>query len=315
MGAVRRTSASASVRATGPLGRYVLSILRCRRRERSREGTSHGCSPYTLTAGSSGARRRAMASGMTSSTDPVEAALQTPTASGAGASLTTARIVSAPCAGGEEKHDRVKVAELGVGKHHGVVLSLLEESCRCLGPTIKLDEQVQRRAAQTFEDPVPVSHDDAGEHLMTRPLAVPLREHPARSVCVYGEANEELVRFDVMRELLAVGHTSRNGMLPAKLGPVDAAMVSDEEHACLIENPVIWSGALTPWLGRAKAIEHSQGIEHIQARGCAPHAREMQTLDLARRQHTMLDAVDSDLPVTLGHVRSKTQHVLITEAL
>jgi hypothetical protein len=118
-----------------------------------------------------------------------------------------------------------------------------------------------------------------------------------------------------MRELLAIGHTSRDGVLPAKLGPVDAAMVRDEERACLIENPVIWSGAFTPWQGGSKAIEHSQGIEHIQTGSCAPHAREMQTLDLARRQHTMLEAVDRDPTVTLGHVRCKTQHVFVTEAL
>jgi hypothetical protein len=118
-----------------------------------------------------------------------------------------------------------------------------------------------------------------------------------------------------MRELLAIGHTNSDGVLPTKLGPVHAAMVRDKERACLIENPVIWSGSLAPWQGGPKAIEHPQRIQHIQPSGRTPRTSEIQTLDLTRRQYTMLEALQSDPTITLGQMRSKTQHILITKPL
>jgi hypothetical protein len=134
------------------------------------------------------------------------------------------------------------------------------------------------------------------------PLAIPLRERAAADVRLDREAGEELVDLDVMRELLTRGDTRRDGVLPAELWALDVQVVGDDERACLIENPVIWSGALSHRQGRAEAVEHTQAIQHVQASGRGSCAGEVQACDLAARQHTELEAVLGDPAVTLGQV-------------
>jgi hypothetical protein len=75
-------------------------------------------------------------------------------------------------------------------------------------------------------------------------LAVPLRQRAAGDVRLDGEAGEELVDLDMVGQLLAVGDARGDRVLPAELRALDVQVVSDDQRACLIENPVIRSGAL-----------------------------------------------------------------------
>jgi hypothetical protein len=92
-------------------------------------------------------------------------------------------------------------------------------------------------------------------------------------------------------------------------------MVGDDERACLIENPVIRSGALSHRQGWAEAVEHTQAIQHVQASGRGSRAGEVQACDLATGEHSELEAVLGDAAVTLGQMRREPQHILITKPL
>ncbi len=73
---------------------------------------------------------------------------------------------------------------------------------------------------------------------------VPLRECAVCVVGFDGEAGEELVGFDVVREVAACGVVERVGVRVVKLAWLDALVIGDYERACLIEYPVVGQGAL-----------------------------------------------------------------------
>jgi len=141
-------------------------------------------------------------------------------------------------------------------------------------------------------------------------LAIPLRQRAAGDVRLDREAGEELVDLDVVGQLLAVGDARGDRVLPAELRALDVQVVSDDQRACLIENPVIRSGALAHRQGWTEPVECTQAIQDIQASSRGSRAGEVQACDLARRQHTELKAVPGDPSVTLCQVRCEPRSTL-----
>ena len=144
--------------------------------------------------------------------------------------------------GNGEDHERVVFAQLASRDLSGVAHRLLAKPMRRLGRTVKLKQQVHGRTARKGEHAVAV-RCHALEQLMGGAFAVPLPQRAVLGVGFRREQREELVDFDVVRELARVRYPERVRVPPTQATTLDALVRGDDMRACLIEYPVIWGAA------------------------------------------------------------------------
>lgn len=93
-------------------------------------------------------------------------------------------------------------------------------------------------------------------HVRESADAEPFAQLAACPGCLHGEADEELVGFDVVCEIAATGQAESVVAGVSQLATVDDLPVSAEEGDGFIEYPVVRVGALADF-GPGKAFEHS----------------------------------------------------------
>jgi hypothetical protein len=101
---------------------------------------------------------------------------------------------------------------------------------------------VHGRTAREGEDGVAV-RGHALEQLMGGAFAVPLPQRAVLGVGFRREQREELIDFDVVRELARVRYPERVRVSPTQATTLDPLVCGDDMRACLIEYPVIWGAA------------------------------------------------------------------------
>ncbi|MCW3017733.1 MAG: hypothetical protein JWN10_41, partial [Solirubrobacterales bacterium] len=162
-----------------------------------------------------------------------------------------------------EDDERAQVAQSAVRQNLGVACGLLLQDAQGLSATIKLKEQMQRIAAGDIEDAVAIGYCDAAEQTGESTDAVPLRERSARAARLDSETDEELVAFDVVREVPARGEAERVGTAVVQLAAVDALVVGDKDRSAFIEYPVEGQRSLAPLSRRPESVEHAQYVERL----------------------------------------------------
>jgi hypothetical protein len=144
----------------------------------------------------------------------------------------------------------------------GVAFGLAFQDSTGLGAAIKLKEQMQSSAAGKVEDAVAIRDSDAAEKTGESTDAVPLRERSARATRLDSETDEELVAFDVVREVPACGEAERVGTAVVQLVAVNALVIGDKDRSAFIRVP---SGTAafprpafeTAGIGRARATRRA----------------------------------------------------------
>jgi len=137
-----------------------------------------------------------------------------------------------------EDHERAVLAQLATRYLSGVGHCLLAKPLCRLGRTVKLKQQVHGRTAREGEDAVAV-RCHALEQLMGGAFAVPLPQRAVLGVRFRREEREELVDFDVVRELARVRYPERVRVPPTQATTLDALARGDDVGAGLIEYPVV----------------------------------------------------------------------------
>src|SRR4029077_12025809 len=120
-----------------------------------------------------------------------------------------------------------------------------------------------------------------------------------------GEADEELIGFDVMVKAATGSEAQRIFVGVVQLATVNALVVSDDERACFIEYPVVGTRPLASFRCGAEAVEHAQVVEYLQSHSCCPQSAEVQAPELVGRQYVVLVAVEGDTSVACGQMRSE----------